>query len=99
MELRRHKPGDELLRPGELLALRRRVRNIARRHDLASVIACAFDHRTRMLPSIYADMRMAPAKSRAGGALETLDLGIPGKTHRQVDATGSEAVLAIPIPD
>ncbi|MHC4092128.1 MAG: radical SAM protein, partial [Planctomycetota bacterium] len=32
-----------------------------------SVIACAFDHRTRMLPFIYADLRMAPAGVRAIG--------------------------------
>jgi hypothetical protein len=32
------------------------------------VIACAFDHRTRMLPFIYADMRMAPAGVRAIGS-------------------------------
>jgi radical SAM superfamily enzyme YgiQ (UPF0313 family) len=68
MELPRRARGDELLRPGELRALRARLRNAARRHDLTSVIACAFDHRTRMLPFVYADMRMAPAGVRAIGA-------------------------------
>ena len=68
MELPRRQRGDELLKPGELTELRARLRNIARQHDLASVIACAFDHRTRMLPFIYADMRMAPAGVRAIGA-------------------------------
>ena len=57
-----------MLRPGELASLRKRLRNIARQHDVATVIACAFDHRTRMLPFIYADMRMAPAGVRAIGA-------------------------------
>jgi radical SAM superfamily enzyme YgiQ (UPF0313 family) len=33
-----------------------------------SVIACAFDHRTRMLPFIYADTRMAPAGVRGIGS-------------------------------
>jgi hypothetical protein len=61
MELPRRDRGDELLRPGELAALRARIRHIAPKHDLVSVIACAFDHRTRMLPFIYADRRMAPA--------------------------------------
>ena len=75
MELPRRARGDELLRPGELLGLRQRLRNIARRHDLTTVIACAFDHRTRMLPFIFADTRMAPAGVRAIGAA-MLDCGL-----------------------
>ena len=57
--------GDELLKPGELADIRRRLRKIAPKHDLASVIACAFDHRTRMLPLVYVSMRMAPGGGRA----------------------------------
>src|SRR5579871_919716 len=68
MELPRRARGDELLRPGELTSLRQRLRQIASRHNLATVIACAFDHRTRMLPFIYADTRMAPAGVRAIGS-------------------------------
>lgn len=68
MELPRRSRGDELLRPGEMLALRQRLRRVAAQHDLTTVIACAFDHRTRMLPFIYADMRMAPAGVRAVGS-------------------------------
>src|SRR5579884_3200375 len=68
MELPRRNRGDELLKPGELLALRGRLRRLAPRHNLATVIACAFDHRTRMLPFIYADTRMAPAGVRAIGS-------------------------------
>src|SRR5271170_3777640 len=68
MELPRRTRGDELLRPGELLKLRQRLRQIAPKHDLVTVIACAFDHRTRMLPFIYADTRMAPAGVRGIGA-------------------------------
>jgi len=68
MELPRRTRGDELLKPGELLGVRRRVRQIAGRHDLTSVIACAFDHRTRMLPFIYADLHMVPAGVRAIGS-------------------------------
>ncbi len=68
MELPRRSRGDELLRPGELLDLRRRLRSLARRNDLTTVIAYAFDHRTRMLPFIYADNHMAPAGVRAIGA-------------------------------
>src|SRR4051812_48017901 len=68
MELPRRTRGDELLRPGELTAIRRRLRQVAPEHDLATVIACAFDHRTRMLPFIYADTRMAPAGVRGIGS-------------------------------
>ena len=68
MELPRRTRGDELLRPGALLELRERLRTRARQQDLTSVVACAFDHRTRMLPFIYADMRMAPAGVRAIGS-------------------------------
>jgi radical SAM superfamily enzyme YgiQ (UPF0313 family) len=68
MELPRRERGDELCRPGELVAVRDRLRSLARRHDLVTVIACAFDHRTRMLPFIYADTRMAPAGVRAIGS-------------------------------
>ncbi len=75
MELPFRERGDELLRPGELLELRRRLRQDAPRHDLTAVVACAFDHRTRMLPFIYADTRMAPAGVREiGSAL--VDSGI-----------------------
>lgn len=68
MELPRRNRGDELLKPGELSALRDRLRRVTQRNDVTSVVACAFDHRTRMLPFIYADMRMAPAGVRAVGA-------------------------------
>ena len=68
MELPRRTRGDELLQPGELTQLRNRLRGLAPRHDLTSVIACAFDHRTRMLPFIYADQRMAPAGVRSIGS-------------------------------
>src|SRR5438132_8815979 len=68
MELPRRPRGDELLRPGELTGLRERLQLISPKHDLATVIACAFDHRTRMLPFIFADTRMAPAGVRAIGS-------------------------------
>ena len=68
MELPRRARGDELLKPGELTRLRARLRTVAPDHDLATVIACAFDHRTRMLPFIFADTRMAPAGVRAIGS-------------------------------
>ncbi len=74
MELPRRQRGDELLKPGALVNLRDRLRKLARRHDITSVIACAFDHRTRMLPFIFADLKMAPAGVRAIGSA-MLDAG------------------------
>jgi radical SAM superfamily enzyme YgiQ (UPF0313 family) len=68
LELPRRTRGDELLKPGELTRLRERLRINARAHDLSTVIACAFDHRTRMLPFIFADTRMIPAGVRAIGS-------------------------------
>ena len=68
MELPRRARGDETLKPGELLAIRQRLRQAAPAHDLVTVIACAFDHRTRMLPFIYADTHMAPAGVRGIGS-------------------------------
>ena len=69
MELPRRTRGDELLQPGALLELRQRLRRMAARHDLTTVIACAFDHRTRMLPFVYSALRMAPAGVRAIGSV------------------------------
>ncbi len=68
MELPRRGRGDELLPRGALTSIRARLRQVAARHDLTSIIACAFDHRTRMLPFIFADTRMAPAGVRAIGS-------------------------------
>ncbi len=76
MELPSRARGDILLPPGEMTAIRQRLRELATRNDLVTVIACAFDHRTRVLPFIYADLRMAPAGVRAiGSAL--VDSGFP----------------------
>ncbi|MCC0040840.1 MAG: radical SAM protein [Rhodobiaceae bacterium] len=68
MELPRRARGDELLAPGEMAALRARLRRLSAKHDLTSVIVNAFDHRTRMLPFIFADTRMAPGGVRAIGS-------------------------------
>lgn len=102
MELPRRPAGDVLLAPGEMSAIRQRLRGLSSRHDLVTVIACAFDHRTRILPFLYADTRMVPAGVRAiGSALA--DSGFP-KTrivlqqwNRQFDA--SQMRLDGRIPD
>lgn len=74
MELPRRSRGDELLPNGAMRRLRDRLRRLARTQDIATVIACAFDHRTRMLPFFLADKLMAPAGVRAVGAA-MLDAG------------------------
>ncbi len=74
MELPRREKGDELLKPGELTALRERLRKLSANKDIATVIACAFDHRTRMLPFIFADVRLIPAGPRSIGSA-MLDAG------------------------
>ena len=76
MELPRRDRGDELLKPGEMARLRTHLRALAPRHELTSVIACAFDHRTRMLPFLVADTKMAPAGARAIGSAMA-DVGFP----------------------
>ena len=50
MELPSRRAGDRLLPAGEMTDIRRRLRRLARRHDLRTVVVCAFDRRTRMLP-------------------------------------------------
>ena len=76
MELPSRPKGTILLPPGEMADIRRRLRLLAAKNDLVSVIACAFDHRTRMLPFIFADLRMIPAGVRAVGSA-LVDSGFP----------------------
>ncbi|MGA2265113.1 MAG: radical SAM protein [Phycisphaerae bacterium] len=75
MELPSRNDGDKLLKPGECLDIRRRLRRLTSRHDLTAVAVCAFDWRTRMLPFHFSSTHMAPAGVRAiGSAL--VDSGI-----------------------
>lgn len=74
MELPSRREGDILLPAGEMTDIRRRLRAVSARHDLSSVIVSAFDHRTRVLPFIFADTRIAPAGVRAIGSA-MLDAG------------------------
>lgn len=68
MELPSRSQGDELLKPGEMTRLRERLRRLAPANDLTPVIAYAFDRRSRMLPFLFADTKMAPAGVRSVGA-------------------------------
>jgi radical SAM superfamily enzyme YgiQ (UPF0313 family) len=68
MELPCRNAGDILIKPGELRDIRQRLLASGKGSDITSVIACAFDHRTRMLPFIGPDLRMAPAGPRAIGS-------------------------------
>ncbi|NLX57762.1 MAG: biotin synthase BioB [Phycisphaerae bacterium] len=65
MELPARPHDDQLLIAGEFTNIRRRLRSIAARHDLTCVIVHCFDPRTRMLPFLFADTRMAPAGVRS----------------------------------
>jgi len=68
MELPFRTKGDELLRPGAMLEMRERFRRHAKTNDLVTVAAYAFDQRTRMLPFVHVDKRMAPAGVRGIGS-------------------------------
>jgi len=68
MELPRRDNGDELLKPGELTGLIARLRKLSASQDISTVIACTFDFRTRVLPFIFADIRLVPAGPRAIGS-------------------------------
>ncbi len=68
MELTCRKAGDQLLKPGEYVELRQRLRRLAASHDITSVIAYAYDRKARMMPFYDAAMQIAPAGVRAIGA-------------------------------
>jgi radical SAM superfamily enzyme YgiQ (UPF0313 family) len=59
---------DRLLRSGELIGIRQRLRRIAPEHELTSVVVSAFDRRTHILPFYFSATRMAGAGPRAIGA-------------------------------
>src|SRR3954464_9118921 len=68
MELPSRARGDVLLPAGEMTRIRQSLRKLSSKNDLSTVIACAFDHRTRILPFIFADLKMVPAGVRAIGS-------------------------------
>ncbi len=70
MELPKRPRGDEYTRPGAYPELRRRLRTVTAALNIPTVVAYAFDKRTRMLPYVFTSHRMAPAGARAvAGAL------------------------------
>ncbi len=68
MELPKRPKGDEYTQPGEYRALRERVRSASAGLSIPTVVAYAFDNRTRLLPYFYSSHRMAPAGARAVGS-------------------------------
>ena len=68
MELPKRAKGDEFTRPGEYPELRRRLREKSAGMRIPTVVAYAFDDRTRLLPYHFASMRMAPAGARGVAA-------------------------------
>ena len=68
MELPSRPKGDEYTKPGEYSELRRRVRSLSAGLSIPTVVAYAFDNRTRLLPYFFSTHRMAPAGARAIGS-------------------------------
>jgi radical SAM superfamily enzyme YgiQ (UPF0313 family) len=75
MELTCRQAGDILLPPGAQRDLRGRLARLGGSQPIPTIAACAFDHRTRMLPFIYADTHMVPAGVRTIAA-ELIEAGI-----------------------
>jgi len=75
MELPSRPRGDQLVKPGECLDIRQRLRRLTAGRDLSAAVVCAFDRRTRILPFFYSCIRMAPAGTRAIAAA-LVDSGI-----------------------
>ncbi|MEK7756405.1 MAG: radical SAM protein, partial [Planctomycetota bacterium] len=68
MELVSRPKNDIFTRPGEYPELRRHIRAVADGLDIRTVVAYAFDPRTRLLPYYSTSHRMAPAGARALGS-------------------------------
>jgi radical SAM superfamily enzyme YgiQ (UPF0313 family) len=68
VELASRPKNDIFTRPGEYPELRRRLRTVAGGLDIRTVVAYAFDPRTRLLPYYFTSHRMAPAGARALGS-------------------------------
>ncbi|HEY3245037.1 MAG TPA: radical SAM protein [Phycisphaerae bacterium] len=76
MELLSRPKADIYTRPGEYPALRQRLRALTAGLEIPSLVAYAFDPRTRLLPYYFTSHHMAPAGARAVGAA-LFDSGLP----------------------
>ena len=68
MELPKRPKNDEYTKTGAYPAMRSRIRAAAAGLSIPTVVAYAFDKRTRLLPYYFSTYRMAPAGPRAVGA-------------------------------
>ena len=68
VELASRPKNDIFTRPGEYPELRRHIRAVTDGLDIRTVVAYAFDPRTRLLPYYSTSHRMAPAGARALGS-------------------------------
>jgi radical SAM superfamily enzyme YgiQ (UPF0313 family) len=68
MELPSRPKHDRYTRPGQYTELERRLRANPAAADIATVVAYAFDMRTRLGPFLFADMRLLTAGPRAVAA-------------------------------
>jgi len=83
MELPRRQCGDELLKPGEMARVLGSLRRLSKQHDISSVIVSAFDFHTRMLPLIWAGVRMVLRFWRRPAASRRSDSGRCRKTKSE----------------
>jgi len=68
VELPTRPKGDEYTKTGDYPALRRKIQSAAEGLSIPTVVAYAFDKRTRLLPYYFTTRRMAPAGPRAVAA-------------------------------
>ena len=85
MELRGRARNDELLQPGEFTSIRARLRQLAPAHDVATVIAYAFDYRTRLLPFIRFHTRT--------DAFGRFELAVPAGSVARVGVRSANTML------
>lgn len=68
MELGSRPKHDRYTRPGQYLEIERRLRQNPATADIPALVTYAFDHRTRLGPFLFADMRLLIAGPRAVAA-------------------------------
>src|SRR5262249_52417434 len=68
MELQSRPKNDRYTRPGQYLQLQNRLRSNPQNAKVPTLVAYAFDFRTRLGPFLFADMRLLTAGPRAVAA-------------------------------
>lgn len=68
MELPSRPKNDRYTRPGRYTELEHQLRDVPGNENIPALVCYAFDHRTRLGPFLFADMRLLTAGPRAIGA-------------------------------